>query len=106
MMGIPFCLPGVRTANEWPMNRQRPDGSASKFRRQTGAGEAEELLASEISSWGRGLRTAVFWSSPVVPFNFVSTCDIRRNSPGSPTVNTKGELVGIVFDGNIKRLLQ
>lgn len=40
-----------------------------------------------------------------VPVDFLTTCDVTNGNSGSPVLNGRGELVGLVFDGNYESIV-
>jgi hypothetical protein len=68
---------------------------AGLFERATGA-DPFRLPAS----WIAAQKTL----NPQQAFNFVTTNDIIGGNSGSPVINQAGEVVGLIFDGNIQSL--
>jgi hypothetical protein len=52
------------------------------------------------------LKTAPYLDPQLhaVPVDFLSTCDTTGGNSGSPTLNAKGELCGLLFDGNYESI--
>jgi Peptidase S46 len=75
---------------------------------ETNIGGAFEHAAEHNSQPPYNLPESWMKSKPNLdlktPLNFVSTADIIGGNSGSPTINKKGEVVGIIFDGNIQSL--
>jgi hypothetical protein len=71
---------------------------AGLFRHATGV-DPLKLPPRWVEARGRLLATA-----GATPMNFVSTNDIIGGNSGSPVVGASGEIVGLIFDGNLPSL--
>jgi S1-C subfamily serine protease len=48
------------------------------------------------------------WKDPElndVPVAFLNQCDITGGNSGSPVMNSKGEIIGVAFDGNYEAMI-
>ena len=69
-------------------------------------GEGEFDAPDALLAAAREKKTAGYVDEQLgdVPVNFLSSCDTTGGNSGSPTLNAKGELNGLLFDGNYEAL--
>ena len=90
------------TVTGYPMNgTQAPHETTlfGLFDRAIGFGREGEYALPE-RYWQRQDRLDL-----TTPVNFVSTADITGGNSGSPVIDADGNLVGLIFDGNIESLV-
>jgi hypothetical protein len=72
--------------------------------KNTGSGEFDAPKAQLAAIAGRKFGSYADPQLGAVPVDFLSTVDTTGGNSGSPTLNAKGELCGLLFDGTYESL--
>jgi Peptidase S46 len=102
----------IHGAAVYPDATFTPRISYGKIAGWTDRGETVPVFTTFSGLWSRATGKPPFRLAPKwlaakgalndrTIFNFVTTSDIVGGNSGSPIINANGELIGVVFDGNI-----
>jgi len=67
--------------------------------------KARERAGEEWYTLPASWKSSASDIDPTTPFNLVTTHDIIGGNSGSPVIDAKGHVVGLIFDGNIHSLI-
>jgi hypothetical protein len=65
-------------------------------------GEDPFIVPAELKAGAESSSTSAYAYAPIedVPVNFLTTNDATGGNSGSPVIDGKGRLIGVLFDGN------